>query len=177
MSRPARRLLTGTVLALVIAGLAALGVPTGAAAGGTVPTPTVPDEGAFLADTSIVLEWTAVAAPEGYQVSWTSTDTADESGLATATIPTMTVAVAGGSYEWRVRTLPDGEWSAPATFHVDLELPTLGLPENGSAAPVVAGRRGDDIPGAVWIAGALGFSVIFLGTVVIQSRRQREREA
>jgi hypothetical protein len=176
VSRPARRLLSRIALALALAGLVALGAPTAAVAGDEVPRPVAPTAGAVLTSTSVVLEWTDVAA-DGYQVSWASTPGGDVTGLATATVTTMTVAVDAGSYEWRVRALPDGEWSAPATFLVDLDLPTLGLPEDGSATPVVAARGSDDVPGGVWIAGAVGFAVLFLGVVVVQARRQREREA
>jgi hypothetical protein len=173
----ATRLHVGPALALTLGCLAALAVPAGALAGDAVPTPTVPEEGAVLTVTSVVLEWTDVGTPEGYQVAWASTERPDETGVATATVPTMTIAVDGGTYEWRVRALPEGEWSAPATFDVDLDLPTLVLPENGSATPAVAARARDDIPGTVWIVGALGFSAVFLGVVVVQARRQRERRA
>jgi hypothetical protein len=177
MSRPARRLFAATALAAVLGALAALGWPAAAFAGSADPAPTLPEDGAFVDGASVVLEWTDVAAPEGYQVSWTATDVADEAGVATATLPTMTIAVAGGSYEWRVRVLPDGEWSAPATFHVDLELPTLGLPEDGSAAPLAGGRGADRIPGGLWVGGAVGFAAVFLVIVVVQSRRHREQDA
>jgi hypothetical protein len=129
-----------------------------------------------LESTSVALEWTDVAS-DGYEVSWAATSGGDVAGLATATATTMTISVDAGSYEWRVRALPDGEWSAPITFRVDLDLPTLGLPEGGSAQPVVARRGSDDIPSGVWIAGAVGFAVLFLGVVVVQARRQRERDA
>lgn len=171
------RLFAATTLALMLGGLAALAMPTGAAAGIADPTPIAPEGGAVLASGTVVLEWTDVAAPEGYQVAWSSADQPGEAELATTTASTLTVELSGGSYEWAVRALPDGDWSGPANFHVDLELPTLGLPADGSAAPVVDGRGRGDIPGGVWIAGALGFSAVLLGAVVIQSRRNREQQA
>jgi hypothetical protein len=148
--------------ALALGGLVALGASTAAVAGDEVPRPVAPTAGAVLDSTSVVLEWTDVAA-DGYQIAWASTSGGDATGLATATVTTMTVAVDAGSYEWRVRALPDGEWSPPATFEVDLDLPTLPLPGHGFAPP------------GVWIAGAAGFAVIFLGVVAVQAYRQRAR--
>lgn len=154
--------------------------PVQAAAADTpdVPVAVAPEEGAFVETDPVVLAWTAVDAPGGYEVAW-ATDTGEDAGTATTTAATTTVALAGGSYTWRVRVLPDGDWSLPATFHLDLELTTLPLPAEPqpAAAPATPRPGLEGVPGGVWIIGALGFSVVFLVVVVVQSRVRREQDA
>lgn len=177
--RPARRLLAAIALAVALGATGALTGPGAAfAAGSDVPVAVAPAEGAFVEPGSVVLEWTAVDAPGGYEVTWSNDD---GEGLGTASTDQVSVAIDidGGSFSWQVRALPDGAWSTPATFHADLELPTLAVPEQQPAAvPVAVGPHGfAAIPGGVWIGGALGFSAVFLVVVVIQSRLHREQDA
>jgi hypothetical protein len=176
--RPARRLLAAIALAASLGATGALAVP-GVASASVVDAPVAvaPEEGGFLEPGAVVLEWTAVEAPHGYEVTW-SADGGDNAGTAATAQTSVAIEVVGGSFSWQVRAVPDGAWSTPATFHTDLELPTLALPEEPAAAPAVAGREGlDGIPGGVWVVGALGFSVVFLAVVVVQSRIRREQDA
>lgn len=169
-----------SALAVLLGALGGVTLPITALAASTDPTPVAPAEGAFLEASTVVLEWTAAEAPLGYEVSWRSTDDADETDVVEAVEPTTTIEVAGGSYSWQVRALPDGAWSAPSTFHVDLELPTLALPEEAAPAPAqptALPSALDRVPGGVWVLGALGFSAVFLAAVVVQSRRHREQDA
>lgn len=154
----------------------ALALPaTAHAAGPDAPVAVAPEEGAFVEPGSIVLEWTPVDAPQGYEVTW-SADGADAATVL-STSTTTAIEVESGSFSWQVRALPDGVWSAPATFHVDLELPTLPLPEQPAATPTVTRPGIESVPGGVWVIGALGFSVVFLAAVVLQSRVRREQDA
>ena len=175
MPRPVRRLLAAIALAVTLGAGGALAVPGVAlAVASEAPVAVAPEEGTFLEPGTIVLEWTGVEAPQGYEVAWT----ADAgTGSASTTGTSAAVTVDSGSFSWQVRALPDGDWSAPATFHVDLELPTLAVPEEPVAAPVVARQGFETIPGSVWIGGALGFSAVFLVVVVLQSRVRREQDA
>src|SRR5690606_6551854 len=86
------------------------------------------------------------------------------------------------TYHWQVRAMPDGEWSAIATFHLDIQLDTLG-PGSGAApeapeAPVVeqsadrpAPRAGAGVDvgaaltGFAWVAGASSFAGLLLAVV------------
>lgn len=173
MPRPARRVIAATALAVV----AVLGFATPALAESPdVPVAVAPEEGAFLEPGTVVLEWTGVEATQGYEVSW-ETDTGANAGTASTAEPSTAVEVATGSFVWRVRALPDGEWSVPATFHVDPQLPTLALPEEPAAVPATPAQGFESVPGGVWIAGALAFSAVFLVIVVIQSRLRREQDA
>lgn len=179
MPRPARRLLVALALATVVAvpGILALPAPVLAAPLTVVDAPEVlaPEEGAFVDPAEVVLQWTAVPAPGGYEVTWSSES---GEGIVTSDSTSTTIQVDGGTFTWQVRALPDGEWSAPATFHADVELPTLPLPEQPAVAVPATPQQGfGAIPGSVWIIGALGFSAVFLAAVVIQSRVQRERDA
>lgn len=180
MPRPARRLVVALALAtaVTVPGILVLPAAASAAPVAAVDGPEVvaPEEGAFVDPAAVVLEWTAVPAPGGYEVAWSSET--GEGGVVTSDSTSTTIQVDGGTFTWQVRALPDGEWSAPATFHADLELPTLPLPEQPAVAAPATPRPGlDGIPGSVWIIGALGFSAVFLAAVVIQSRVQRERDA
>ena len=177
MPRPARRLLSAIVLALTIGAAGVAVSPQAAlAAAPDVPVAISPEEGAFVAPGPVVLSWTAVAAPAGYEVTW-STD-AGAAGTASSPTTSTTIEADGGSFSWQVRALPDGAWSEPATFHADVELPTLA--DQGQEQPAVAPATPlpglDAIPGSVWVAGALGFSAVFLAAVVIQSRVRREQD-
>jgi hypothetical protein len=176
--RPARRLLAAIALAVALGTTGVLAVPSAAlAAPGDVPVAIAPEEGAFVEPGTVVLEWTAVEAPAGYEVTW-SADGADP-GTASTAQTSVAIDIEGGSFSWQVRALPDGAWSTPASFHADIELPTLAVPEQQPAtAPVATGPQGlETIPGGVWIGGALGFSAVFLVVVVIQSRLRREQDA
>jgi hypothetical protein len=175
--RPARRLLAAIALAVALGAAGGLALPGAAlAAGPDAPVAIGPEEGAFVDTGSVVLEWTAVEAPEGYEVAWTADGGA--AGSATATATSIGIEVDGGSFTWQVRALPGGAWSTPATFHVDVELPTLPMPEEPVVAAPATPRPGlEAVPGGVWIGGALGFSVVFLVVVVIQSRLRREQDA
>ncbi|WP_395640405.1 hypothetical protein [Pseudolysinimonas sp.] len=179
MPRLARRLFSAIVLAVVVGvcgASIALALPaTAHAAEPDAPAAVAPEEGAFLEPGTVVLEWTPVDAPNGYEVTW-SVDGGDPATMI-ATSTATAIEVESGSFSWQVRALPDGAWSAPATFHVDLELPTLPLPEHPAATPTVARPGGDAVPGGVWVIGALGFSVVFLAAVVIQTRIRREQDA
>jgi hypothetical protein len=169
-----------SALAVLLGVGGGMALPMTAEAAGSDPTPVAPAEGAFVEDSTVVLEWTTSDAPLGYEVSWSSTDVADESGLVSTSEPTTTIEVDGGSYTWQVRALPEGAWSAPATFHVDVELPTLALPEDAGAVPAEAAARPsgiEQVPGSVWILGALAFAAVFLAVVVVQSRLHREQDA
>lgn len=172
-----------SALTVLLGAVGGLTLPITALAATPDPTPVAPAEGAFLEASTVELEWTDAGSPLGYEVSWRSTDDtgdADESGVVEAAGPTTTIEVAGGSYSWQVRALPDGAWSAPSTFHVDLELPTLALPEEAGpvpAQPAALPSAIDRVPGGVWVVGALGFSAAFLAVVVVQSRRHREQDA
>lgn len=174
MPRPIRRLFSALVLAVA---LGVLGAPAAAlAASPEAPVAVAPVEGSFVEPGPVVLEWTAVDAPEGYEVAW-ATGAGENAGTAATVETSATIQVESGSFTWQVRALPDGAWSAPATFHADLELPTLVLPEQPAAAPVTTRQGLDAIPGSVWIGGALGFSAVFLVVVVLQSRVHREQDA
>ena len=180
MPRPVRRLLSAITLAVILGASGALTLPAAAlattAASVEVPIAIAPAEGTFLEPGTVVLEWTAVGAADGYEVTW-ATDAGDDAGTATTSGTSLGVEVDSGSFVWQVRALPDGTWSVPATFHADPELPTLALPEEPAAAPVVARPGLDAVPGGVWIGGALGFSAVFLLAVVLQSRVRREQDA
>jgi hypothetical protein len=178
--RPARRLLAVIALAITLGAAGSLAVsgsaPASASESPDAPVAVAPEEGAFLDPGSIVLEWTAVDAPAGYEVSWAN-DEGGDAGTASVTGTSVPIEVEGGSYAWRVRVLPDGAWSMPRTFHADVQLETLPLP--AEPAPAAAAARPDpaSVPGGVWIGGALGFAVVFLVVVVIQSRLRREQDA
>lgn len=184
MTRPVRRLFAAIALAVVFGAAGGLAAPSIAeAAASDAPVAIAPDEGTSLAPGTIVLEWTAVAASDGYEVTWSTGADGGIGSLSTAEA-TAAIEVESGSVSWQVRALPDGEWSAPATFHVDPELPTLAVPEQPAEQPAAVPAVPDivppgvgAIPGGVWILGALGFSVVFLAVVVIQSRVRRERDA
>ena len=180
MPRPARRLLAAIALAVALGAAGGLALPGAAlAAEPDAPVAIGPEGGAFVETGSLVLEWTAVEAPEGYEVTWAVDGGA--AGTAATTATSIGIEVEGGSFTWQVRALPDGTWSSPATFHVDVELPTLPMPEEpvaATSATPAASRPGfEAVPGGVWIGGALGFSVVFLVVVVIQSRLRRGQDA
>lgn len=176
MPRPVRRLLSAIALAVMLGVAGGLALPGAAlAASPDAPVAVAPAEGSFVEPGAVVLEWTAVDAPQGYEVSWAA-EGGENAGTAATAQTTVTIDVESGSFSWRVRALPDGEWSAPASFHADLDLPTLPLPDQ-PAAPAAAPQGLEAIPGGVWIVGALAFSVVFLAVVVVQSRIGRERDA
>jgi hypothetical protein len=171
----ARRLFTAIALAVTLGAAGGLAFPGGAiATTRDAPVAVAPEEGAFVEPGTVVLAWSPVDALAGYEVTW-ATDGGAEAGAITTTQTSIAIEVGAGSYSWQVRALPDGDWSAPATFFADVELPTLPLPEQPAVAPARPGL--DAVPGSVWIGGALGFSVVFLVIVVVQSRIHRERDA
>ena len=177
MPRPARRLLAAIALAVALGAAGGLALPGAAlAAAPDAPVAIGPEDGAFVDTGSVVLEWTAVEAPAGYEVTWAADGRA--AGTAATTATSIGIEVEGGSFTWQVRALPDGTWSSPATFHLDVELPTLPMPEEPVPAAPATPRPGfEAVPGGVWIGGALGFSAVFLVVVVIQSRLRREQDA
>ena len=177
MPRPARRLLAAIALAVALGVAGGLALPGAAlAAAPDAPVAIGPEDGAFVDTGSVVLEWTAVEAPEGYEVTWSAEGGAP--GTAATTATSIGIEIVGGSFTWQVRALPGGPWSLPATFHADVQLETLPMPEEPvAAAPATARPAFEAIPGGVWIGGALGFSAVFLVVVVIQSRLRREQDA
>ncbi len=178
MPRSARRLLPVIALAIALGAAGGIAVPNAASASGPsdVPVAVAPEEATVLGPGPVVLEWTAVDAPQGYEVSW-ATDAGDDAGTATVSGTSVPIEVASGSYVWQVRVLPDGAWSLPATFFADLQLQTLPLPDEPVVAAASARSGSEALPGGVWIGGALGFSIVFLAAVAIQSRLRREQDA
>jgi hypothetical protein len=178
--RPLRRLFAATALAVALGAAGTLAVPLAAlAASAEAPVAVAPEDGGFVEPGTVVLEWTAVDAPAGYEVSW-SADGGQNAGTGATTQTSLAIQIEDGAFSWQVRALPDGEWSPAATFYVDLDLPTLALPEQAApaAAPAAAGRGGiEAVPGVVWIGGALGFSAVFLAVVVVQARLRRAQDA
>lgn len=184
MPGPARRLFAAIALALTLGAAAGIGLPGAAAAvsaaqlaGSDAPAAVAPEEGALVESGEVVLEWTPAEAPAGYGVIWRLAGDVLDAGSSTAFTTAATIHVDAGSYVWQVRVLPDGDWSPPATFRADLELPTLVLPEQadaGDAAPTATRHGIAAVPDSVWIVGALGFSAVFLAAVAVQSRVRRE---
>ena len=184
MPRSVRRLVAATVLALALSAGAA-GVAPGAARAASTETPApvvvAPVEGSHLEPGAVELAWAPVDGAAGYEVRWTA-DLGGDPVEGLEPVPGGTslslAAEEGASYTWQVRALPDGAWSSPGTFYVDLQLPTLGLPEQPAATGGTTGRGGPDgVPGEVWIAIALGFSAVLLVAVFVQSRTRREQDA
>lgn len=177
MPRPARRLFAAIVLALACGAATNFVAPEPAhAVAPDAPVVVAPAQDAFVDAGPVTLGWTDVGAAQGYEISWTSEDGA--TGTAATTETTVEVQLDGGTYVWQVRALPGGEWSQPATFHADLQLETLALPEQPATPSSATPRTGvDAVPGGVWVLGALGFSAVFLVIVVTQSRLHREQDA
>lgn len=187
MPRHRSRRLAATVLALSLGfgALAVVALATELPAEAATPTPELiePAPGATVTPGAVTLRWSDVPAPQGFEVRWAAGAVVDaggvitegESAIAAATSLTI-VAEDAASYAWQVRVLPDGAWSEFREFAVDIELPTLAQPD--SAAGSVDGRgvaAPAGIPGAVWVSGAVGFSVALLVIVVVQARLQRAR--
>lgn len=189
-------------IALIAAVVGALvAVPALALVAPAPVTPVSPTEGE-LVDADPVLRWTE-SDGAGYEVRWNADGGLDGSGV-------LDPAVDGGraypgdnshqlsgltsaTYYWQARVLPDGDWSAVATFHVDIQLDTLapgsasdqpatGVPGVDPAAkPEVAAGGGFDLStavhGFVWIAASSSFAGLLLAIVGREWLRLRRQES
>ena len=192
-------------IALIVAIVSVLVVvPAMASAAESVSpvSPVSPAEGE-LVDADPVLRWTA-AGDAGYELRWNADGALDSSGA-------LEVGDDGGrafpggeshrltdltaaTYHWQVRALPDGAWSPVATFHLDIQLDTLGPGEPAEPPvdeqPVVEAPTDVSVPeagagldlstamnGFVWIAAASSFAGLLLAVVGREWLRLRRQES
>lgn len=201
--RPPIALIVAVVGALVALPAAAL--PAAALAAepaSTAPVATVSPADGELVGTDPLLRWTA-SGDSGYELRWNADGALDASGALDPSVGGGRVFPGGPShqltgltavtYHWQVRAMPEGEWSAIATFHLDIQLDTLG-PGSGSGpdaadAPLVeqpaeeqpprAGAGvdlGATLTGFAWIAGASSFAGLLLAVVGREWLRLRRQE-
>ncbi|MGV3712714.1 hypothetical protein, partial [Pseudolysinimonas sp.] len=95
------------------------------------------------------------------------------------------------TYYWQVRALPDGAWTPPAVFQVDIQLDTLApsvdapgapgalptAPIADTAAEAAPSTLGTAVSGFVWIAAASSFAGLILAVVGREWLRLRRRES
>lgn len=194
MRSPVARRAAATLAAVLAAIALALALATPATAApleaGPVE-PVTPVEGATVAGDP-VLAWTA-AGTAGYELRWNADgalapdgalDPDADGGRAFPGQASHRLSGLGATtYHWQVRALPDGPWSAVATFHLDVQLDTLPL-ESAAAptredAPAVAGRGGPGgiVPALVWVGAASSIAGLILAVVGREWLRLRRQES
>jgi hypothetical protein len=192
-------------IALIVAVVGALvAVPAMASAAESVsPVSTISPTEGELVDADPVLRWTA-SDGAGYELRWNADGSFDSTGALDATADGGRAFPGGEShrladltaatYHWQVRALPDGAWSPVATFHLDIQLDTLG-PGEPAEPPAVEQPVVDapsDVPaphagagldlstavsGFVWIAAASSFAGLLLAVVGREWLRLRRQES
>lgn len=184
----------------LVAALAGALVAVPAVAGAATPAPIVtvsPTEGE-LVDADPVLRWTS-SGTSGYEVRWNATGELDDTGALdvasdgdrafTGDESHQLAGLTATTYHWQVRALPEGAWSAIATFYVDIQLDTLGpgaAPEappvdaSGEAQAPEAGAGVDLRPafhGFVWVATGSSFAGLLLAVFGRDRLRLRRPES
>ncbi len=161
------------------------------------PVATVSPAEGELVDADPVLTWTE-SDGAGYELRWNvAGELASDGGLDTAAdggrafpggeshrLTDLTAA----TYHWQVRALPDGDWSRVATFHLDIQLDTLG-PDTATDVPATDDPTGGPVPeagagldlstavnGFVWIAAGSTFAGLLLAVVGREWLRLRRQE-
>lgn len=159
--------------------------------------PIAPAEGELVAGDP-VLQWTE-SDGSGYELRWNAAGDLDDEGALDPAVDGGRTFPGGEShrltgltaatYHWQVRALPDGDWSGIATFHLDIQLDTLGpgaVTDEPVTEPTVApsapeAGAGLDLStavhGFVWIAAGSSFAGLILAVVGrewLRLRRQQE---
>jgi hypothetical protein len=184
-------------IALIVAVVGALVAMPAVAFAAVAVSPVSPVDGE-LVDADPVLRWTA-SDGAGYELRWNADGGLDADGALDPTGDGGRAFPGGEShrlsgltaatYHWQVRALPDGDWSAVTTFHLDIQLDTLAPgdpveePAVEAPADVVTPEAGihldlsTAVNGFVWIAAASSFAGLLLAVVGrewLRLRRQRE---
>lgn len=197
--------ITRIPLALLFATGIALVVAPGAQAATTAPAPVeivAPSEGETVVGDP-VLRWTE-SDGAGYEVRWNTDGALGDDGALDAgetggrAFPGSNshplTGLVAPTYYWQVRALPDGAWTPPAVFQVDIQLDTLAPPVGDPDAPGAPGAPptapnadtaaeaapstlGTAVSGFVWIAAASSFAGLILAVVGREWLRLRRRES
>ena len=184
-------LAAAAVVVLAPAAPAAAVPPAAATTAGAI-APLTPGEGELVVGDP-ELSWTEVLGT-GYEVRWNTDGTRGVDGgldaaaggrAFPASASYLLADAVSPTYHWQVRALPAGDWSHVATFHVDIQLPTLDLPpvdETGTrgepSAPAETPESeppllGGPFHGLVWVAAGSTFAGLLLAIVGRQWFRLR----
>lgn len=163
------------VIASLVAGSLLLPADVAHADAGSEVVLVAPEDGAVVAGPDALLEWTTPGAARRFEVRWT----APSGKVETATTSGTSLALdelAPASYRWQVRSLPEGAWSAPSTFTVDIQLETLpgGTEPEPAPDPVPEATSPlDRVNGVVWVVSASAFALLLLAVVFRAWHRAR----
>jgi len=189
-------------IAGAVFGAPAVASALAAADAGPAPVAIIAPAPGELVSGDPVLQWTA-SGTAGYELRWNVDGTRDGTGALDHTSDGGGRLFPGGesfqltgltapTYHWQVRALPDGAWSPVGTFHLDIQLDTLGpgaepgaetpAPEAPAEEPTPEAGAGFDAGAALqsfaWVAGASSFAGLLLAVVGREwLRLRRERES
>ena len=116
------------------------------------PIPVSPADGWITRHHDIAFSWSAVLGASGYQFQLDCTTAFTSPELISTTLSTTsyTTTLSLGSWYWRVRALPEGEWTAAWQLRIAAPVMQLTIDTSSDYAPAIA--QASD--GTLWVVWA-----------------------